>query len=721
MIRPVSLSLLLMLFIALPTDAGEINEELWAAAKNGDAKIVETLLTEGADVNAKTSYGQTALWFAAGKGHQEAVKVLVNHKANVNAKDTFYGTSPLTQALAGNHAEVVKALLDAGTEGADAALLGAVQSRKKEIVQAILEKGKVKPETLTSALTAADATGKEIADLLTKAGAKAAPTTPPFSVDLETLKAYAGAYESPTQFELNLTLKDGKLVALYAEQVLYTLIPIDKTSFKAGGNATITFKGEGDKVTGFTMKSDTFEQAYKRLGPRREPVVKTEPAKVEEGPVTVASPMNWPSFRGPHASGVADGQKPLTSWDAEKSINILWKTPIPGLGHSCPIVWEDRIYLTTAISGDPNTKLRVGLYGDVDSVNDTTYHSWRVYCLDKRSGKILWERIPCGGVPKIKRHMKSTHANCTPATDGQYLVAFFGSEGLYCYDRDGRLLWKRDLGVLDASWFFDADYQWGFGSSPIIYRNLVILQCDVGKNSFIAAYNLSDGQPVWQTPREEIASWGTPTIYEGKRRTELITNATKFVRSYDPFTGKELWRLSRNAEITVPTPVASRDLIFVTSGYRPVQPIYAIRPGATGDISLKESKESNDHIAWSTKVGGPYMPTPIVYGKHLYTCSNDGMVTCYEAETGKKIYRERLRGKGGYTASPVAADGKLYFTGEESGIRVVKAGPSFEILSINPMGDVCMATPAISGGMIIVRTQHFMFGIGRKEMVKVGY
>jgi outer membrane protein assembly factor BamB len=322
------------------------------------------------------------------------------------------------------------------------------------------------------------------------------------------------------------------------------------------------------------------------------------------------------------------------------------------------------------------------------------------------------------GVPKIKRHTKGSHANCTPATDGSHLVVCFGSEGLYCYDFAGKLLWKRDLGVLDSGFFFDADYQWGFGSSPIFYRNLVILQCDVGKNSFIAAYDVKTGNQVWQTSRDEIPSWGTPTVYEGEARAELITGGTKFARGYDPQTGKELWRLSRHAEITVPTPLAACGLIFITSGYRPIQPIYAIRPGANGDISLKEGQEVNSSVAWSKKRGGPYMTTPVAYGDYLYACSNSGIVTCYEARTGKQIYQERLGGSGGYTASPVAADGKLYFTSEEKGIRVVKAGPKFELLSTNPMGDVCMATPAISDGMIFVRTQHFIYGIGGAQVSK---
>ncbi len=429
-----------------------------------------------------------------------------------------------------------------------------------------------------------------------------------------------------------------------------------------------------------------------------------------------AHAQNWPQFRGPSATGVVEGQAAAVTWDAGKSLNTRWKIEVPGLAHSSPVVWGDKVFISTAVTSGAKDETRFGLYGDVAPVKDDPKHTWKVYALDKQTGKILWERIAYEGIPKVKRHPKSTHADSTPATDGKHLVVLFGSHGLYTYDMKGKLLWKQDLGVLDAGWFYDADYQWEHGSSPVIYKDLVIVQADIQKDSFIAAYSLKNGKLVWKTPREEISSWGTPTIYEGNTRAELITNGSKAIRGYDPATGKELWRLTPNSEVTTPTPFVAHDLIFVTSGYSPIQPIYAIRPGATGDISLAEGKDSNTFIAWSKKRGGPYMPTPVVYGDHLYTCSNQGVLTAYNAHTGERIYQERLGGKGGaFTASPVASDGKIYLSSEDGDVFVVKAGPKYELLATNPVGEVMMATPAISGGLVIVRGLKHVFAFGPAE------
>jgi outer membrane protein assembly factor BamB len=430
--------------------------------------------------------------------------------------------------------------------------------------------------------------------------------------------------------------------------------------------------------------------------------------------------QNWSQFRGTNANGIAEGKPTPTKWNVEKNENLAWKVEIPGLAHASPIVWQDKLFITTAVSSDPKSYFRAGLYGDVDTADDMTKHSWRVYCLDKKTGKMLWQQIAHEGIPKTKRHIKSTFASATPATDGKYVVAFFGSEGLFCYDLKGKLKWKVDLGVLNAGWFFDPDYEWGTASSPIIYKDMVIVQCDIQKGSFIAAYNLKDGRQVWKTMREEIPSWGTPTIVEGKTRVELVTNATKAARGYDPVTGKELWMLKGNPEVTSTTPIAAHDLIYICNSYRPNQPIYAIKQGlATGDISLKDGKTTNDFVAWSMQRGGSYQPTPLIYGDLMYVCNNNGALNVYNAKTGERVFQERVGKQGGsFSASPVAADGKLYFSSEDGDVFVLKAGAKYELLATNPIGEVMMATPAISDGMIFIRGQKHLFAIAEKAAPK---
>jgi hypothetical protein len=420
---------------------------------------------------------------------------------------------------------------------------------------------------------------------------------------------------------------------------------------------------------------------------------------------------DWPQFRGPSASGVGDGAKPPVKWDGTKGTNIVWSVEIPGLADSSPIVWGDQVFVTTAISSDPKQTFRTGLYGDTDPVNDSSPHQWKVFAIDKKTGKILWQQTAHEGIPKTKRHPKSSQASASPVTDGKVVVAYFGSEGLYAYSVAGKLLWKKDLGLQNAGWFFDPDSEWGVASSPVIYKNMVILQCDRQKNSFVAAYDLKDGNELWRTARAEIPSWGTPTIVPGKDHTEVATNAPKAIRGYDADTGKQLWTLGPNSEVVCTTPVSSQGLIFVTAGYPPVQPIYAIKIGSSGDLTLKDGKESSDSIAWSKQRGGVYLPSPIVYGEYLYTVSNNGILTAYEAKTGVRVYQQRVGEGGSFVASPVSAAGKLYITSEDGDVFVVKAGTQYELLSKNPMGEPILATPALAGDLLIIRGSKHLFAV----------
>jgi outer membrane protein assembly factor BamB len=425
-----------------------------------------------------------------------------------------------------------------------------------------------------------------------------------------------------------------------------------------------------------------------------------------------APEVHWPAFRGPNASGIAEGFATPTRWNVPAGENVRWKTTIPGLGHSAPVIWGNNLFITTAISGQTNAELKVGLYGDIKSVQDDTSHKWMVYCLDKRTGKILWEKVAYTGVPKIKRHPKSSHASSTPATDGKHVVVMFGSEGLYCYDMKGKLLWKKDFGVLDSGFYMVPAAQWGFASSPIIYEDKVFLQCDVQKGSFVAAFNVKDGSEIWRTPREDVPTWSSPTVHRSGDRTLLLLNGYKQIGGYDAATGKEVWRLKGGGDIPVPTPIVAHDLVFITNAHGRMAPIYAIRLDATGDISLGENATSNKYVAWSVPRDGAYMITPLIYGDYLYNSKNNGVLHCFEAKTGNRVYQERLGdGTTGFTASPVAADGKLYYSSEDGDIYVIKAGPKFEVLAKNEMGEICMATPAISEGVLFFRTQGHVVAI----------
>jgi outer membrane protein assembly factor BamB len=323
-----------------------------------------------------------------------------------------------------------------------------------------------------------------------------------------------------------------------------------------------------------------------------------------------------------------------------------------------------------------------------------------LYALDKRSGKILWQRVAFEGEPVDKRHIKSTYASSTPATDGRIVVAWFGSQGVYAYDMDGTLRWKVDLGRMDLGAYDIPTFEWGPASSPIIWKNLVILQCDTHADSFVIALNVETGETVWKTDRDELPSWGTPTVAETPAGPVLVTNASNLIRGYDPRTGKELWKFGGSSKITAPTPVFGEGLFVVASGRAPERPIFVIRPDAS--------------VVWSRTARGPYMPTPLIYGGLLYVLANNGVLDAYNLRTGDEIYRQRLPNIGnGFSASPVAADGKIYISSEDGEISVIAAGSPFKQIAANPMGELLMATPALSQGVMYVRSSKSLFAIGR--------
>jgi outer membrane protein assembly factor BamB len=716
---------MLLLGAAAPPQA-DLDRALLDAALAGDAARVASLIEQGADAGAANRYDVTALSFAADQGHLEVVRALLEAGADPNVTDTFYGMNPMSRAMQQQHLEIVELLLASGADGGPV-LMNAVFRNDIERARAALAPGNVDERTLSSALQAASARGNtEITALLHEAGAmEEAPPAPTVPISTDALRTFVGTYDNPqTGPRAVVTLQGDELVISVGDRA-HRLRHVGARSFEAvdDSGVAVAFVGRGGMVERIQYRQGDTGAVLMPVDLELEAAAEAEGGGAGAGDATPAAPdpdrlprgepINWGSFRGAQASGNGDGQGVPTSWDVETGENVRWRTPIPGIANSSPVIWGERVFVTTAISGAGDETVRTGLYGDTTPVDDLSPHSFRVYALDKASGEIVWERELYNGPPLTKRHTKSSQANSTPVLDGERVVVVFGAIGrVACLDHDGNLLWENDLGVLDSGWFFDPSYQWGHGSSPIIYENTVILQADLQRDSFIAAYDLDSGEEIWRTGRDEIPGWGTPTIYRGEPRDELITNA-KTIRSYDPRTGELLWWLTPNSELPVATPVVGNGLIYLSNRYPPIQRIYAVRPGGSGDISLAEGETSNDWIVWSKTRSVSYLPTPILYNDLFYTQGDDGRLITYGAYTGEIVYQARIGGTGGaYVASPVIADGRIYFTSEECNVHVAAAGPEYRDITSNDMDDVCWATPAISDGLLVIRTLRYVYGIG---------
>ncbi len=414
---------------------------------------------------------------------------------------------------------------------------------------------------------------------------------------------------------------------------------------------------------------------------------------------------NWPQFRGADAAGIGTGN-PVVEWNAAAGKNILWKTEIPGLGHSSPVIWGDRVFVTTAVPENGAPSLKTGMYGNVESVEGEPPQSFRVYCVDRRSGKVLWERTAAEGQPKSKRHPKSSHANPTPATDGKHVALFFGSEGLYVYDFEGKLLWKKDLGVLEASFYMVPPAQWGFSSSPVISGGKLIILADVLKNAFVAAFDVHTGRELWRTARSDVPTFGTPTVapYTGKEGAtrQVVVNGWKQIAGYDLETGKELWKMAGGGDIPAPTPVSAEGLIVVTHAHGPGRPIYAIRTDGT--------------LAWTQERAGNYMPTPLLHDGLAYFCNDGAVLSVYRLANGERLYQQRLgNGSSWFSGSPVAAGGRLYATDEDGKTYVIALGPEFKVLAQNELGENVMSSAAVVDGVIYIRGRNHLFAIGAKQ------
>ena len=413
-----------------------------------------------------------------------------------------------------------------------------------------------------------------------------------------------------------------------------------------------------------------------------------------------AGDADWLQFRGPASSGVSGNSNLPETWNA--SDNVAWKTPIPGHGWSSPIVCGKKVFVTSAIKEGANEEaVKKGLYLGGDRPVPKETHRWMVYCLDIETGKVVWEKEVRQGTPQHGHHLKNTLASETPVSDGERVYAYFGNVGMFCFDLDGKQLWSKSWDSVPTR------NGWGTAASPVLHGDRVYVVNDNEKASFLVALDKKTGEQIWRVDREEKSNWATPFIWENGRRTEIVTSGSRAVRSYD-LDGKLLWSFSGMSHIAIPTPFAGDGLLFVSSGYvlDKTRPVYAIRPGASGDITLKPNETGNEFIAWSHPATGPYNPSPLYYQGRLYVLYDLGLVSCFDAKTGKMLYdRERLPKGFSFTSSPWAAGGRIFCLNEDGVCFVLRAGDKFELLQTNKLAgdDMCMATPALAGDRLIIR------------------
>ena len=438
---------------------------------------------------------------------------------------------------------------------------------------------------------------------------------------------------------------------------------------------------------------------------------------------------NWPSFRGGDALSTAEDDPRLpTTWSTTE--NVVWQTPIDGLGWSSPVVWGDRIFLTTVVSDGVTQEPRMGLYfpfgspetspgigfpdpkpGDLMEREEDVHH-WLVYALDFESGDVVWTAEVNTGEPLFDRHLKNTFASSTPVTDGERVYAYFGNVGVFALDMAGDVVWKRRFDPTKTR------YGWGPAASPVLHDGTLYIVNDNDERSFVVGLDAATGEERWRADREEGTNWSTPFVWQHEGRTELVTTGTDQVRSYD-LEGQELWRFGGLSSITIPQPFSAHGLLYISSGYigDAVKPVLALRPGAEGDISLREGERSNDFVVWSDYTAAPYHPTPLVYGDYYFTLHDRGFFTVHDARTGEELYfteeqvsnqevRQRVaRGTGGFSASPWAYNGKIFVISEDGDAYAIDTTNDFRVVATNSLDEVAMSSPAIARGSLFIRTR----------------
>lgn len=720
-------------FLTIIGAVDDSGQALRHAAYQGDLEAVQQLLDSGVPVDSANDYGRTALSMAAGRGHVDVMQVLIEAEADLNSKDRFYGFTPLLAAVNAKQAKAVTLLVESGAGNVGSAV-GFAASNDLECLKAVLKTDGLKRKELTTALASIkDADQPEATALLEQAIAslpvpeqedqepKAATSrnsqaASEMELNPEELKIYAGTFADSQGTQLVIRVSENQLVmSLADESQTVPLQPSRKDEFRPVGSrsARLQFTRSESTVEQVEWTSDETTVTFR-------PLSASDQVSSVEFADFAFDRATWPHFRGSLSRGIAGNQNLPEKWNAETGENIAWQTQIDGLGLSCPVVWNDAVYVSTAVpvgkTDDEGSQLRTGLYGDVDPVEEDREYTFQLWRLSLTTGEVLW-KVDCNQAkPAVQRHTKSSHANPTPATDGNYIVTSFASEGIYCHSADGDLVWKKDLGFLDSGWFFDRSFQWGFASSPYIFEDTVYLQCDIQDQSFIVALDLSTGEEIWRTNREDIPTWSSPVAYRDPAgHLRVAVNGTREAALYDGLDGRRLWSLSGMSEIVVPTPQVTPGYVLFASGYRPIRPILAIRHDASGELTAQseQDKEQQDAFAWRLESGGSYLPTPVIAEGYVHVVSNSGILSVYNAINGERESRMRLRSAGSVTGSPVVADGKLYVTSESGKTYVIPLGPDQQPLNTNDLGEAVLTTPAIASGRLLIRGEKHLFAIGR--------
>ncbi len=678
---------------------------LLEAARAGSVEEVVDLVEQGVDVDSTDKYGSTALAAAAVNGHLEVVETLLEKGADPNLAETFYGARPLEMALFfAQQRAVALALLAHGAEDRDQALGFAMQGGDLELATAAIDAGPIRESTLEQ-LRAAGLEG-EFAALLERAESRPDPAPPTYA--LEELHRFTGLYEGFAGDEsAEAVLREGRLRLSVSGGAFEDLeVRGERAFINAAGSIRASFFGRAGTIEGIALDRDGEQPASLRRAVA-EPVGVAGFVAPEE--VAGSETVHWPAFRGSNRTGVGDGAEVATHWDLASGSGIRWDADLEGLGNSSPIVWGDRVYVTTAVATGIDQTLRTGLTGEGTPVSEEVEHSWKVIAFDKKTGDRVWETEIGRAIPATRRHFKATQANSTPATDGESIVVVFPTAGMAVLEMDGTVRWQLDLGGLNAGAFSDPGIEWGYASSPILVDGRVILQVDVHEGPYLAAWDARTGEELWRVDRDVAPSWSTPAIVEGSDGDELVVNGST-IHAYDPANGEELWSLGPNSELVIAAPVVSDQSVIVSAGYPPIKPIYAVPAGIRGDLAIADPV-SDERLLWGHGRGGAYMPTPLLYRGVYYVIHHNGIFVTYDAGSGAALTKSRFSQRGTFTASPVAANGRLYAGTEEGLMYVLEADPEYAEVAVHDFGEPLMATPAISEGALFVRTPSRLLAI----------